>query len=130
MHLGTSPRPSRKAPIGSRLLLVLAVAAVGLSLAGEALAVDRWKHPPGRIGAGQFRAFRLGPNASRPNVAGPNGAESNARVGAIAEPERREGAGNNQAEGRPLEAGRPILNPAERGGAELQRLDRNPTGRG
>jgi hypothetical protein len=100
MHLHTGPKPGRKAPIGPRLLLALAVAAVGLSLAGEALAVDRWKHPPGRAGAGQFRAFRVGPNASAPNLIRPNAA--NSRADAVAGPEqRREGIGNNPAEARP-----------------------------
>ena len=72
MHLRVGPKPGRKVAIGPRLLLALAVAAVGLSMVGEAVAVDRWKHPPVRDGAGQFRAFRFGPNGSGPNRFGPN----------------------------------------------------------
>jgi hypothetical protein len=132
MHLpaGSKPdrRPDRKAPIGPLLLLAAAVAAVALGMSGQASAFDRWKHPPTRDGAGPLRAFRagsngLGPNAQGPKVAGPNGAEANTRAGATAPPDlRREGA--VQSEGRPLEANRPALNPAQRGGAEL------PAGRG
>ena len=130
MHLRVGPKPGRKVAIGPRLLLALAVAAVGLSMVGEAVAVDRWKHPPVRDGAGQFRAFRFGPNGSGPNRFGPNAVGANSRAGAIAEPEpRREGVGNIQAEGRPLELNRPTLNPAGRG-AELQRPEANPAGRG
>jgi hypothetical protein len=126
MHLRTGPERDRTIPIGPLLLLGLAVAAVGLSMTGKASAVDRWKHPSGRAGVGQFRGVRLGPNAFRPNAA-----ESNSRADAIAGPDqRREGGGNVQAEGRPLELNRPTLNPAERGGAELQRPDPNPAGRG
>jgi subtilisin family serine protease len=111
-------------------LLALAVVAVGLSMASEALAVDRWKHPPGRAGGGQFRAFRLGPNASGPNAVGANAVGANSRADALVGPEqRREGGGNIQAEGRLLELNRPTLNPTERG-MELQRLDANPAGRG
>jgi hypothetical protein len=129
MHLRKGPKSGRKIPIGPPLLLGLAVAALGLSMSGEASAVDRWKHPPGRAGAGQFRAFRLAPNASGPNASEPNAVGINSRADAIAGPEqRREGGGNIQAEGRPLESNR--LNPPERGGAELQRLDANPAGRG
>ena len=130
MHLPTRPRPDRKASIGPLLLLALAVAAVGLSMTGEALAVDRWKHPPARAGAGQFRAFRQLPNGAGPNGAGPNAAEVNSRAGAIGAEQRREGAAALQGEGRPLEGNRPAFNAVERGGAEPQRLDANPAGRG
>jgi hypothetical protein len=117
MHLRTGPKADRKIPIGPLMLLGLAVAAAGLSMTGEASAVDRWKHPPGRAGAGQYRGFRLGPNASEPNAVG-----INSRADAISGPDqRREGGGNIQAEGRPLELNRPTPNPAERGPAELQR---------
>ena len=129
MHPPT-PGPDRKASIGPLLLLALAVVAVGLSMAGEALAVDHWKHPPGRAGAAQFRAFRQAPNGAGPNGVGPNATEATSRAGAIGLEQRREGAATLQAEGRPLEGNRPTLNPAERGGAELQRLDVNPAGRG
>jgi hypothetical protein len=139
MQLRRRPGSYRKA-IGPQLLLALALAAVSLSMAGEALAlerlagerqaVERWKHPPGRAGAGQFRALRQGPNgtnAAGPSVAGPNAAESNARAAAI---NQREPVGNLQAEGRPFETNRSGANPTERGGAELQRLETNPGGRG
>ncbi len=126
MHLPTRPGPDRKASIGPLLLLALAVVAVGLSMTGEVLAVDRWKHPPARVGAGQqFRAFR-----PLPNGAGPNAAEVNSRAGAISPEQRREGAEALQGEGRALEGNRPPFNPGERGGAEPQRLDANPAGRG
>src|ERR1700692_3213081 len=98
MPLPTGPGPNRKASIGPLLLLALAVVAVGLSMSGEALAVDRWKHPPGRAGAAQFRAFRQAPNG-----AGPNAAEATSRAGAIGLDQRREGAATLQSEGRPLE---------------------------
>src|SRR5580704_5279915 len=130
MHLPTRPGPDRKASIGPLLLLGLAVAAVGLSMTGEVLAVDRWKHPPARPGAGQFRAFRQLPNGAGPNAAGPNAAEVNSRAGAIGGEQRREGAAALQGEGRPLEGNRPAFNAVERGGAEPQRLDANPAGRG
>src|SRR5580704_17168578 len=130
MHLPTRPGPDRKASIGPLLLLGLAVAAVGLSMTGEVLAVDRWKHPPARGGAGQFRAFRQLPNGAGPNAAGPNAAEVNSRAGAIGAEQRREGAGAPQGEGRPLEGNRPAFKAGERGGAEPQRLDANLAGRG
>jgi Subtilase family len=130
MHLPTRPRPDRKASIRPLLLLALAVAAVGLSMTGEVLAVDRWKHPPARTGAGQFRAFRQLPNGAGPNAAGPNAAEVNSRAGAIGAEQRREGAGALQGEGRPLEGNRPAFNAVDRGGAEPQRLEANPAGRG
>ncbi len=139
MHLPTGPRPrsrpgpgtgpDRKAPIGPLLLLALAVAAVGLSMTGAALAVDRWKHPSGRAGAAQFRAFRQAPNGAGPNGAGPNAAELNSRTGGIGPDQRRVGAATLQSEGRPFEGNRPTFNPGERGGAELQRRDANPAGR-
>jgi subtilisin family serine protease len=126
MHLRTGSKPDRKIPIGPLLLLALGIAAVGLSMTGKASAVDRWKHPPVRAAVGQYHGVRFGPN-----VSGPNAAESNSRAEAVAGPDkRREGGGNIQAEGRPLELNRPTLNPTERGGAELQRLDANPAGRG
>jgi len=106
-------------------LLALAVAAVGLSMTGEVLAVDRWKHPPARAGAGQFRAFRQLPNGD-----GPNAAEVNSRAGAIGAEQRREGAEALQGEGRPPEGNRPAFNAVERGGTEPQRLDPNQAGRG
>jgi hypothetical protein len=116
MRLPADSKLNRKAPIGPLLLLALAVTAVGLSMADEALAVDRWKHPPARVGAGPLRGFRLSPNGSGPNAVG-----ANSRADAIAGPEqRREGTGNIQAEGRALEPNRPNFNPAERG-PELQR---------
>jgi subtilisin family serine protease len=131
MHRLTDPKPGRKAPIGPLLLLALAVAAVGLSMASEALAVDRWKRP--RAGAEQFRTLRMGPNAFRPNAFGPNAVGSvgaNSRADAVAGPEqRREGVGNIPAEGRPAELNRLILNSAERGPAELQRPGANPVAR-
>ena len=130
MHLPTRPGPDRKASIGPLLLLAVAVAAVGLSMTGEVLAADRWKHPPARAGAGQFRAFRQLPNGAGPNGAGPNAAEVNSRAGAIGPEQRREGAQALQTEGRPLEGNRPPFNAVERGGAEPQRLDANPAGRG
>jgi subtilisin family serine protease len=132
MHLPTRRGPDRKASIGPLLLLALAVVAVGLSMTGEVLAVDRWKHPPARAGAGQqFRAFRQLPNGAGPNAAGPNAAEVNSRAGAIGPEQRREGAAALQTEGRPLEGNRPPFNAVERGGAEpQQRLDANPAGRG
>jgi hypothetical protein len=152
----TGPKPDTKpkcrAPLGPLLLLALAVALVGLSMAAEAAALDRWRHPQGRAGAGQFRALRFGPNASngfrpngvrpngvrpdglRPDGSGPNAAGINAvapgsRADAVVGPEpRREGA--IPAEGRPLESNRANLNPAERG-PQLRRLDGNPAaGRG
>jgi hypothetical protein len=117
MHLRAGRKPDREAPLGRLMLLALGVAAVALSMTGEVLAVDRWKRPQ----AGQFRAFRLGPNASGPN----------ARAAATVGPDqRREAVGGGPAEGRPPESDRPTLNPPERGGAELQRRDGNPTGRG
>jgi hypothetical protein len=122
----TNPNPGRKAATGP--LLLLAVAAVGLSMAGEALAVDRWKHP--RAGAEQVRTVRTGPNAFRPNSFRPNTFGPNAvgSADAVAVPEqRREGVGN-QAEGRPLELNRPNLNPAERG-PELLRPEAVPAAR-
>jgi Subtilase family len=123
MHLPTDPKPSRRAPIRPLLLLALAAAAVGLSMADEALAVDRWKHPSARVGAGPLHGFRPGPNGSGPNAAGPNAVGANSRADAIAGPEqRREGVGNIQAEGRALEPNRPNFNPAERG-PELQRQE-------
>jgi hypothetical protein len=113
----------RKALNGPLLLLAPAIVAVALSLAGEALAVDRWKHPPARAGAGQFRALRVGPNAH-----GPSAVEPNARAAAIANPDqRRETVGGAPAEGRPPELERPALNPAERGAP--QRPFASPTGR-
>ena len=148
MRLRTGQRlgqnPNRKAPLGPLLLLGLAVALVGLSLAGEASALDRWRHPQDRAGAGQFRALRFGPNG-----AGPNGLRSNSRrpdapgqdaVGTNAGPgsradavvgpeQRREGVGANPVEGRPLEPNRANVNPALRG-PELQRLETNPAARG
>jgi len=129
MHLRMGQISDRKARTGPLLLLGLAVAAVSLSMAGETLAIDRaayerWKHPPARAGAGQFRALRQGPNAG-----GPNAAEANARAGAFTPEQRREGVGNIQTEGRPFEPNRASLNPAERG-QELQRLETNPGGRG
>jgi subtilisin family serine protease len=151
MRPPTGPKPGRKpkckAPLGPLLLSALAVALVGLSMAAEAAAPDRWRHPQGRAGAGQFRVLRLGPNAPsafrpngfrsdsvRPDGVGPNAAGLNApgpgaRADAVVGPEpRREGA--IPAEGRPLESNRANLNPAERGPAELQRLQANPGGRG
>src|SRR5579863_7839300 len=126
MHLPTRPGPDRKASIGPLLLLALAVLAVGLSMTGEVLAVDRWKRPPARVGAGQFRAFRQLPGAG-PNAAGPNAAEVNSRAGAIGPEQRREGSAALQGEGRQLEGNRPAF---DRGGTEPQRLDANPAGRG
>ena len=144
MHLRTRPGSNRKA-IGPQLLLALALATVSWSMAGKALglerlagerlagerqAVERWKHPPARAGAGQFRALRQGPNgpnAAGPNGAGPNANESSSRAGAI---NQRAPVGNIQAEGRPFEVRRPSPNPTGRGGAELQRLESNPAGRG
>jgi hypothetical protein len=102
MHLRTGPRPDRKAPIGPLLLLALAVTAAGLSMTGEALAIDRWKHP----GAGGGHAFRPGSKAADPNAVGSRAAVTE---------EGREAAGNIPADGRPLEGNRPGLNPAERG---------------
>src|SRR5450631_2007267 len=134
MHLRMGSRSHRKA-IGPLLLLTLAITAVSLSLAGAALAVERpaaerWKHPPGRAGAGQFRALRpgpgAGPNLSGPNAGGPNAAEANSRAGAFGPDQRREAVGTIQPEGRPLELNRAGSNPAERGGTELQRLEANP----
>jgi hypothetical protein len=134
--------PNQKALSGPLLLLALAIVTIGLSAAGEALAVDRWKHPPVRAGAGQFRAFRPGPNGAGPNAVrpnagelrgdGPNALEPNARAAATANPDqRREGIGGIPAEGRLPELERPgvypSLNPAERG--ELQRPAGNPAGR-
>jgi subtilase family protein len=121
----TNPKPGRKAPVGP--LLLLAVAAIGLSMAGEALAVDRWKHP--RAGAEQFRNFRAGPNAFRPNAFRPNAVGPGSRADAVAGPERRREGVSNQAEGRPLELNRPILNPTERG-PELPRPEANTGARG
>ena len=134
MHLDMAPRPvrrpNRKTPIGPLLLLALAVAVVGLSMTGEVLAVDRWKHPAARAGAGQLRAFRPGlrPNAG-PNAVGPSAVGPSAIGPREAVPGQREAVGDIQPEGRPLEANRPGANPVERG-AELQRLDANPAGRG
>jgi hypothetical protein len=135
--------PNRKALNGPLLLLALAIAAVGLSLAGEAMAADRWKHQPARAGVGQFRAFRPGPNGAAPNGGGPNASgpraaepraaeadavESNTRAGGIAPLEqRREAIGGAAPEGRPLELEGPNLNPADRGGT--QRPIANPVGR-
>ena len=118
-------RPDRKAPIGPLLLLALAVAAIGLSMTGEALAVDRWKHPPARAGAGQLHAFRPGP---QPN-AGPNAVGPSAIGPREGLPGQREAVGDAQSEGRSFEANRPGTNPVERG-PELQRLEANPAGRG
>jgi hypothetical protein len=116
MHRRTGPKPDRKIPIGPLMLLGLAIAAVGLSMTGEAAAVDRWKHPPGRAGAGQYRGFRLGPSVSGPNVSAPNAAESSSRAEAIAGPDqRREGGGNIQAEGRPQGPGSLPQNAGQRG---------------
>jgi hypothetical protein len=145
------PRPRHKSPLAPLLLSALAVALVGLSMAAEAAAPDRWRHPQERAGAGHFRALRSGPNAPNgfrpnglrpgdlgpdhlrqdavgPNPAGPNGPEPGSRADAVVGPEpRREGA--IPAEGRPLEFNRANLNPAERG-PQLQRLQPNPSGRG
>jgi hypothetical protein len=114
--------PDRKAPIGPLLLLALAV---GLSMTGEVLAADRWKHPPVRAGAGQFRPLRPGlrPNAE-PNAVGPSAIGPREAV-----PGQREAVGDIQPEGRSFEANRPGANPVERG-AELQRPDANAAGRG
>jgi hypothetical protein len=123
-------RPDRKAPIRALFSLGLAVALVGLSLAGEAAPLDRWRHPQERAGTatGHFRLFRNGlrpgPNAPGINAVGPG-----SRADAVGPELRREGAGVNAVEGRPLEANRANLNPAERG-PELQRLEANPAGRG
>jgi hypothetical protein len=123
-------RPDRKAPIRALFSLGLAVALVGLSLAGEAAPLDRWRHTQERAGTatGHFRLFRNGlrpgPNAPGINAVGPG-----SRADAVGPELRREGAGVNAVEGRPLEANRANLNPAERG-PELQRLEANPAGRG
>ena len=139
MHLRVSSKPARKARTGPLLLLGLAVVAVSLSMAGqtpalERPAIERWKHPPARVPAGQFRQLRqgsnvVGPNAAKLNPAGPEAVESNARAGALTPEPRREGVGNIQGEGRPFGTNRASLNPAERG-LELQRLETNPGGRG
>jgi hypothetical protein len=132
---GSIRRSDRKSRIAAPLLLALA-AAVAFGIAGEASAFDRWKHPPAREGTGQVRPFRAGqngfrPNAARPSVAGPSAAEANSGAGAIAPSDRRrEGPGNIQPEGRPLEANRPALNPVQRGGAEVPRPVANAPGRG
>jgi hypothetical protein len=123
MHLHAGRKPDRKAPIGRLILLALGVAAVGLSMTGEAGAFDRWKRPQ----AGQLR---LGPNAFRPNAAGPTAAGANFRSDSLAVPERREVTGTIPAEGRALDLNRPTPNPAERGAAELQHPDAGLAGRG
>jgi hypothetical protein len=122
MHL--HKRPDRKA-LSAPLLLALAIVAVGLSIAGEAHAVDRWKHPPARSGAGQFRASRLGPNASGPNAFGPrsggpnaaaNAVEPNPRAAAVGAQDQRREAIAGAPESRPQELDRQTVNPADRGG--------------
>ena len=122
MHPGASRRPDqgpdRKAPIGPLLLLALTFAAAAASMTGEALALDRWKHP--RAGAGQFRAFRPGPNVAAPNTV---------RSREAVPDQGRETIGIIPAEGRPLEGNRPAANAAERG-PQLQRPDANPAARG
>jgi subtilisin family serine protease len=99
-------------------LLALTFAAVAPSMTGEALAFDRWKHP--RAGAGQFRAFRAGPNAAAPGAV---------RSREAVPDQGRETIGTIPAEGRPLEVNRPAANAAERG-PQLQRLDADPAARG
>jgi Subtilase family len=117
MRAHRTPHPDRKALIRPWLLLALVVAAVALGTAGDALAVDRWKHPVARDGAAPYRASRFGPNATGPN----------ARAGAVSNPGRDAVGGG--AEGRAAEFDRQGVNP-ERGGAELQRQNANPAGRG
>jgi hypothetical protein len=123
MHLRAGRKPDRKAPIGPLILLALGVAAVGLSMTDEALALDRWKRPQ----AGQLR---LGPNAFRPNAGGPNAAGANFRSDSLAVPERREVTGSVPAESRPLDLSGPTPNPVERSGAELRRPDAGLARRG
>jgi hypothetical protein len=115
-----APSPNRNFLIRPWLFLALAVTAVGLSLAGEASAFDRWKHPPARDGAAPYRTFRAGPNGSGPNSR------------ALSNPDmRRETNGRGPEEGRAPELERQGINPAERGGAaELQRQNANQAGRG
>jgi hypothetical protein len=149
---------SGKAPVGPLLLLALAVALVGLSMAAEAAALDRWRHPQERTRAGQIRALRFGPNAARPNGLRPDALRADGSRPDSLRPDslrpdglRPEGSGPNAAgpnavgpgaradavvgpeprrEG-PAE-GRPLefnrLNPIQRGG-DLQRLEPNPAGR-
>jgi hypothetical protein len=120
MHPHWVPNPNRKALITPWLLLALAVAGLGLSMTGEAAAVDRWKHPRASDGAAQLRSFRAGPNAGG----------SNSRAAAIANPDqRREAIGGSAAERRALDSDRQGINPAERGGAALQRSNANPAER-
>jgi hypothetical protein len=80
MHLRGGPNPQPKAFAKPALLLALAAAAVGLSMAGEALALERWKRP----GAAWFRVAPVAPNAG---------------ANAVPIPElRRDGIGSNPAD--------------------------------
>jgi hypothetical protein len=127
MYLHRGPFSGRKLPIGPLLLLALAIVATDLSMAGEALAFDRWTQSRQRSGAGQFHAFQHGrgafePNAARSNAPALGAVEPNARAGAIAAPEQHGAAvGGGPAEGQL---------PSERRGAEFQRQYFNPAGRG
>jgi hypothetical protein len=148
MHLPARPNPGRNAPtlrrrgVGAGLLLamgVLAATTIGLSMAGHAGQVDRWKRA--RPEASQTFRFGARPTAFRPSAptgpaAEPSAVGLNQRPGAIAPEERRETLG---AEGRIGELDRrgelarpelPRGNLPGRGPEELQRLPQGPAAQG
>jgi hypothetical protein len=119
-HTDRTLRRNRRGRAGAALLLASAVVAIGLSLLGEASAVDRWKRPAGRgnaVGAAQFRPQRFGPNA---RVTGVPGAGN----------ERRDLAGTGPAGRGPADFQRPGATPVQGGPADPNRQIADLPGRG
>jgi hypothetical protein len=113
------------------LLLTLALATIGFTVASDAQVLDRWKHPQARPGAALFRGQPRGPSPNpSPKPAVKEAPEPNRDATAPGEARtgepRRDPIGGNPNEPRPNDARLgepPRLNPtpAERRPGELQR---------